>query len=95
MPIKKRIIEKSLLKKGFSKVEAPHHRYFHHEIDGQITGISTHTSHGSFNTDIGDNILNMMRRQLRLQSLKQTRDLLECPMSGDDYNNFLRAQGII
>ena len=95
MPIKKRIIEKSLCKKGFTKDEASHHRYFHHGIDGQITGISTHTSHGSYNIDIGDNILNMMKKQLMLQTLKQTRDLLECLMSGDDYNNFLREQGII
>lgn len=93
MSIKKRIIEKALREKGFC-VEETHHRYFHHTVDGKKSGVSTNMSHGS-DDDIGDNLVNMMKRQLRLQTTKQARDLFQCPMSGEEYIELLRKQGVI
>ena len=87
-------IESSLRGKGFVG-EDSHHRYFYHEVEGKRTGISTHTSHGSQFKTYEDNLLKQMRKQLRLDTLRQLRDLLECPMTEDDYNDILRKKGLI
>ena len=94
MPIDKRQIESSLKKKGFA-VEYSHHRYFYHEINGKRTGIATYTSHGSKPKEYDDNLLRMMKKQMKLDSIGQVRELLLCPMSGDDYNRKLKEKGII
>jgi len=94
MPIDKRQIESSLLSKGFIR-EDTHHRYFYHEINGKRTGISTYTSHGSKPKEYDDNLLKMMKKQMKLDSIGQVRDLLLCPMSGNDYNQKLKDKGII
>jgi len=95
MPIKKRIVEKSLCKKGFVKDDSPHHRYFHHEVDGKRTGLYTYTSHGSSHDEYDDGLVKFIKKQLKLNTIKQTKDLLKCPMSGDEYNQILRDNGDI
>jgi hypothetical protein len=87
-------IESSLVFKGFVK-EYSHHRYFYHEVDGRRTGVSTHTSHGSQYKTYGDNLLKQMRRQLRLETTRQLSDLIKCPMTGEDYKDFLRKKGLL
>lgn len=93
MAIKKRIIEKALRQKGFC-VEETHHKYFHHTVDGKKSGISTYMSQGS-DDDIGDNLINMMKRQLRLKTINQARDLFQCPMTKEEYIDFLRKESLI
>ena len=94
MQIDRKDIEASLVSKGFIK-EDTHHRYFHHEAEGKRTGISTHTSHGSHYKSYGDNLLKLMKKQLRMDSLGQLVDLIECPMTGDDYKEFLKKKGLL
>ena len=94
MPIDKRKIESSLLSKGFVR-EDSHHHYFYHEFKGKRTGIWTYTSHGNKPKEYNDNLLRMMKKQMKLDSMGQVRDLFLCPMSGSDYNKKLKEKGII
>ena len=92
MPVERRKIERGLLKKGFVKGKSPHHRYFHHEVDGKRTGIYTYTSHGI--REYGAELLRSVRRQLKLDTGPQLLDFIECPMSAAAYNAHLREKGI-
>ncbi len=83
-----------MVAKGFVK-EDSHHRYFYHEVKGKRTGISTHTSHGSDYKTYGDNLLRLIKKQLRLDALSQVVDLLKCPMTGDDYNGILKKKDLL
>ena len=92
--IDRKQIEQSLKKKGFV-VEETHHHYFHHEYKGKRTGAFTYTSHGSKYKTYGDDLLKLMKKQLRLDNLNETRQLLECPMDGEQFNEKMRAKDII
>lgn len=94
MQIDRRKIESSLLKKGFVKEEAADHKYFYHEYNGKRTGISTHTSHGSGYKTYGDNLISMIKRQLRLDTNNQIRDFLLCPMTSAEYIQILTEKNI-
>jgi len=91
--IDRKLIESSLKKKGFVREDGDH-RYFHHEVDGRRTGVSTFTSHGSGYKTYGITLLKRMRLQLRLDNMLQTTRLLECPMDREEYNTVLREKGI-
>lgn len=95
MPVERKTIEKSLPKKGFVSVDQSKHQYFHHEVDGKRTGMYTFVSRGTAYKTIDDSLLSSMKQQLGLDSSRQVRDLLECPMSGDKYNEHLRGKGLI
>ncbi len=92
MQIDRKLIEASLKKKGFVE-EGGDHRYFLHQ-HGKRTGVTTFTSHGSGYKTYGITLLKRMRIQLRLDSMLQTRRLLECPMDADEYNAVLKEKGI-
>ena len=92
--IKRRQIEKSLVKKGFVKEET-HHTYFHHEYQGKRTGAYTYTSHGSNFQEYGITLLKRMSGPLYLESISQVEDLFNCPMDGDAYNAYLIEHGHI
>lgn len=94
MQIDKRVIESSLLTKGFVE-EDNHHRYFHHEYQGRRTGIYTYTSHGSDPKSYGSPLLKMMKKQLKLDTIKQVVNLFKCPMTEEDYNQILKDKGLI
>jgi hypothetical protein len=87
-------IESSLVTKGFVR-EDTHHRYFYHEMQGKMSGVFTYTSHGSHYKTYGDNLLKQMKKQLRLDTMSQLTDLLKCPMTGEDYTDFLKKKELI
>lgn len=87
-------IERSLESKGFVR-EDKSHRYFYHEYQGKRTGPYAYTSHGSSYKTYGDNLLKRMKKELRLDTKKQLVDLIQCPMSAEDYNQFLRSKNVI
>ena len=95
MQVDKRKIESSLVKKGFIRDEATHHTYFYHEYNGKRTGIYTYTSHGSRSKGYGNRLLNMMKKQLKLDNLYQIVDLFKCPMSEEEYNQILKEKGLL
>jgi hypothetical protein len=95
MQVDRRKIESNLLRKGFRTEEVPHHRYFHHEYNGLLTGSYTYTSRGASYKSYGTSLLKRMKKQLRLDTTRQVVDLCKCPMSGDAYNQILKQKGLI
>lgn len=89
---KSREIKESLENKGFSMSNADHKKYILF-VKGTKTSVWTKVSHGS-KSDIGDPLLSMMARQLRLRK-NQFLDLIDCPMSHDDYLIILHDNGHI
>ncbi|HEV8328456.1 MAG TPA: hypothetical protein VGQ08_13325 [Nitrospiraceae bacterium] len=88
-------IESSLSKKGFVLDPAkPSHKYFYHEYNGKRTGAYTYTSHGSSFKTYGDTLLKRMKIELRLDTLKDVKDLLICPMNAETYNAKLIEKGV-
>lgn len=94
MPIERRKIAASLLGKGFEEKESSHHKYYHHKTEGRLTGSYTYVSRGTGYKTYSDNLLNGMKKTLKLDTLKQVKRLLECPMDGDEYNSILREKCI-
>ncbi len=95
MKVDRKRAEQSLVEKGFRRDKSPGHVYFFHIHRGQETGIKTYVSHSKKYKDIGPDNLESMRRQLRLETRGQAIDLLQCPMSGADYNDYLIEMGHI
>lgn len=93
MQLSRRAIEGSLQQKGFVVDDDSHHRYFHHEYDGKRTGVFTYTSRTL--KDYGDPLLSSMRKQLKLDTVRQLRDLVNCPMSQDEYNAHLKDKELL
>ena len=94
MQVERRIIESNLPAKGFVE-DNTHHKYFYHEYKGLRTGAYTYTSHGSKYKTYGISLLKRMKKELRLDTIKQVSDLFECPITGDDYNKILIDKGMI
>jgi len=92
MTISRRRAERSLKQKGFVQ-DNKDHRTFYLYVNGKKTSIFTYTSHGG--REIDSSLLNLMKRELRLQTNSQARNLLICPMAGEDYVRWLREHGIL
>ncbi len=83
-------VERSLLRKGFEKVDGDHH-VFWLVVDGKLTDIHTKTSHGSSKyKTLGHPLVKAMADQLEL-TIPEFKQLVQCTMSGDDYLAHLRA----
>jgi len=66
------------------------HTFYHLYVNGKKTIVFTKISHGE--KEIGDRLLALMARQVKLNR-KQFADLIECPLSYDDYVKHLRNEG--
>lgn len=94
MSIDRRLIELNLPKKGFVEEDSGH-KYFYHEYNGKRTGMYTYTSHGSGYKDYDVSLIKVMKKQLRLDTIKQVEDLFLCPMTGEEYNRILAHKGLL
>ncbi len=89
--LKTKDVVSGLLKKGFKKSESDH-TFLILYVDDKKTSIRTKVSHGA--REIGDNLIGMMAKQLRID--KTTfRQLVDCVMTRQDYLNELAKQGIV
>lgn len=88
---KAREIKEGLTKKGFIPVQGDH-TFLFLSVEGRKSSIRTKISHG--NKEYGDNILSLVARQLRITT-KQLDDLLDCPLSYEDYLTVLKEKKII
>jgi len=95
MRIEQKNINRNLPKKGFIKEEGKHHIYFHHHYNGKATGVHTYMSHGSGHRDIAGNVLSKMKNQLKLDTTNDLVDLVNCPMSKEQYIMILREKKFI
>ncbi|AFM26262.1 hypothetical protein [Desulfomonile tiedjei] len=95
MKVDRKLAEKSLQAKGFVKDKSHDHPCFFHCYEGKETGIKTWMSHSKKYKDIGPDNLESMRRQLKLETRRETIALLECPMSQSEYNEHLIQKGLL
>ena len=76
MIVERRIAKRSLTQKGFQENKSGHHIYYHHIYQGKITGVSTHISHTKKQRDIDDNLLLLMKRELKLDTTPKDIEVL-------------------
>lgn len=83
-------VESGLERKGFvrSKPGADHNYFVYLSLAGKKARASTKTSHGRA-FDIDDGLLSQMARQCGLTK-KQFLELLDCPLSREDYEQILK-----
>ncbi len=93
MQLDRRVIVSNLPKKGFVQ-DNNDHSYFYHEYQGKRTGAYTYTSYGTKYKTYGPGLIDAMKKELKLDTAKQVRDLVQCPMSAEDYNQCLIQKGV-
>ena len=91
MPSPRKNVMTALVRKGFTASEGDHTYYIYHTADGRKTLAKTKVSHSG--KDIADNVLGMMAHQCRL-TMPQFRNLVDCPLSREDYEGLLTAKGL-
>ncbi len=83
----------ALKKKGFSEDTDSHHIYYRLFYNGKKTEVHTFISHGL--PEYGDSLIGKMKKQLCLQSKTEFQNLIECPMTKEEYINLLIQRGNI
>lgn len=90
----KRDVEAALLSKGFRERQGDHAYFIYHDLDGRKSLVKTKTSHGRSSKELGADLIGLMARQCRLTT-KQFLELVDCPMSREDYEEHLRREGLV
>lgn len=93
MPRDKSDVEGGLTRKGFqpTKPGADHNYFIYQSLAGKKARASTKTSHGK-SFDIDDSLLGEMARQCGLTK-KEFLNLLDCPLSREEYEKLLQQRG--
>lgn len=88
-----RIVRKVLLDKGFRLDRSTNHEYYRLFVEGKASSVRTKVSHGN-KGELNSNspLMNKYQAQLRLDK-KRLEDLLDCPLTGDEYVRMLVANG--
>lgn len=82
-------IDRALRTKGFRReMDGRHVHYFFSGPNGKKSGIFTLMSHGMGSTSIGNPLLGLMARQLRLTNA-QFLDFIDCTLDEDGYRAIL------
>lgn len=92
MPRKQADVERALRSKGFVQTESHHHFFIYHSQAGRKTPVKTKTSHGQ--REISDDLLGKMAQQVKL-SKGDFLDLVDCPLSREEYETKLVALGFV
>jgi predicted transcriptional regulator len=87
-------VANALCSKGFINTEKDHHRFIYYTLTGIKTAVFTKISRGASHKGISKGILAQMAKQCRLSNA-EFRDLLDCPLSREGYENLLKAKGAI
>ena len=90
-----RIVE-SLRSKGFkiSSTERDHD-FWHFWHNNEVIVVRTKISRGTTHREYGLPLLKQMRFDLKLDGLSETKKLLLCPMTQQEYTEILKGKGII
>jgi hypothetical protein len=94
MPRPKARVVSGLKGKGFVEIPGDHIVLIYHTKDGKKTNVRTKASHTPKMKDIPDNILSQMAKQCKLKN-GHFLDLVDCPMSRDEYEASLQEGGHI
>lgn len=89
---KSKEILNGLKSKGFQQSNTDHKKLILF-VNGQKTSIRTKVSHGK--KEYGDQLLALVKRQLKLDSSHQLLELIDCPMSTKEYVEYLELNNHI
>jgi hypothetical protein len=95
--IPRKTIEQSLRKKGFvlAQGQGDHDYYFFRHNGKDYKQVKAKISRGSGYKSYGDSLVAAMKKLLALDTNKEVRDLLNCPMDHQTYLEQLRTKGIL
>ena len=88
-----RKVRQNLLKKGFVEVQGAKHVFYDFTPDGALTEIRTFMSRN--NQDLNNTLLSAMKNQLGFDSMRDFLDLIDCPMSEEDYIRILKGKNLL
>ena len=95
MALKKSAIISGLKRKGFRERKGKqHHIFLYLYVNGKMTNIRTKISHSNTKKGIQKAIIKKMAFQVGL-SIKQFKELIECPLSYENYIKILKENGKI
>ena len=95
MPRDRSDILSSLTSKGFELKQGKRdHDVLFFTHDGRVQPVFTKLSRGAQHKTVDDSLLGRMSRQLKI-SRKQFDELVDCSMTGKDYQDLLRSNGVI
>lgn len=89
MPLRSADVDRMLRTKLAAAVTQGDHQNYILEVDGKKVG-KTFMSHGQRGA-VGDDLVRMMSRQCHV-TMQESRNLVACPMSGDDWRELIRAK---
>lgn len=90
MVLDKRKVESSLKRKGFEKeVDGSHVVFTYRRLNGDLSRISTHVSHGNRPKDLDDYLVAAMARQCKLKK-RDFEHLARCPMKQEEYERIVK-----
>lgn len=92
--VKRREVESALCKKGFRKSNGDHRHFIYYTCNNKKTSVWTKISHGSSHRDLSQDILHRMAHQCQLP-YRDFKKLINCPMSRQEYEEFLVQQGFV
>lgn len=91
--LKTSLIRRSLCQKGFTEIRDRDHIFFHYLNDcGEKTVAWTKYSHST--DEVADQLIKKMAKQTQL-SKKQFEDLINCPLSAEEYKKILEEKGFL
>lgn len=93
MSRERKIVERSLQKKGFIS-RGGDHRFYFFEYRNLTTAVFTKVSRGTKYKTLNDTLIGEMARQLKLTK-KQFLQLVDCPMDKKQYVEHLKQRNII
>jgi hypothetical protein len=92
MELRPQEVINGLTRKSFRREDSGDvHLIFYNPLNSERTSIRTKVSHGR--KRIGNNRLDKMAKQVELDTREQFYDLVNCPMSLQDYVNILSEKG--
>lgn len=96
MSIDGRKLAKALVQKGFTPQPDRDHIWYHHQLSGKFTGVSTCLSHSRKEMrDIRGPLASKIKKQLRLDTPRQLDDMVNCPLTHELYVQHLRKKGLL
>jgi len=84
-------LAKSLLKKGFVHDNGDH-QFYRHQYKGKYTSVRTKISHGA--KTYSNDLVSVVKRQMKFPSTGELRDFISCKLSADEYNEILIENGV-
>lgn len=86
MSLPSRKVKNALIRKGFEETkDARHLRYRYRDLNGKISGIRTHMSHGGKPKDLNAYLIGQMAKQCGL-STKDFQRFVHCDMEQEEYD---------